>query len=373
MRLIPKSDEGWTPYAWIVYLTFFVFSPMLIARPRAIDWVISIAGTIVFLALYFRGYWVRGRDIVPIIAGIALLGIVFLPFNVSAGVFFIYAAAFASRLDHDRAAIGVIAALVITLMIEAAVTHIHPLSIAWAVVFTIIVGAINIHYASVGRANKRLRLAQEEIEHLAKVAERERIARDLHDLLGHTLSVIILKSELASKLGERDPERARAEIRDVERISRDALAQVRAAVRGYRSGGLQAELVSAREALRAAGVEVETAVDNVQLPAAHEVVVALAIREAATNVVRHAAAKHCRIALSVAGGVCTVTVSDDGRGGNVPFGDGLTGMRERFEALGGMLTRDGARGTTVTMTMSVGQAILPAGGGQAGVPVPRSA
>src|SRR5207253_2493665 len=127
-------------------------------------------------------------------------------------------------------------------------------------------------FAERSRANRKLRLAQEEVEHLAKVAERERIARDLHDLLGHTLSVIILKSELASKLADRDADRARAEIRDVERISRDALAQVRAAVRGYRAGSLQGETDAARATLATAGVVVECELATLTIPPAYEAV-----------------------------------------------------------------------------------------------------
>src|SRR5436305_7632825 len=241
MRLIPKDDElGWTPYAWTVYIAFFAISPALARQATPLDWFTSIGGTLALLALYFRGYWVRGRAIVPIIAALTLLGLIIFPSNVTAGTFFIYAAAFAARLDNDRAAIGTIAAIEIIFGIEAYLCHVHPFSYGWVVVFVALVGAINVHFEGVGRSQAKLRLAHDEIEHLAKVAERERIARDLHDLLGHTLSVIILKAELASKLAERDPERARNEIRDVERISRDALTQVRAAVRGYRSGRLQA-------------------------------------------------------------------------------------------------------------------------------------
>src|SRR5262249_23041091 len=121
-----------------------------------------------------------------------------------------------------------------------------------AVILGSLMGAVTIHHTQRRRLTHKLLRAREEVEHLAKMAERERIARDLHDLLGHTLSVIVLKSELASKLAAKQPERAIEEIRDVERISRGALAQVRAAVRGYRSGGLQDELRRAREALQAA-------------------------------------------------------------------------------------------------------------------------
>src|SRR5207253_9357522 len=97
-------------------------------------------------------------------------------------------------------AIIAIAIIEFVTIIETIAFHIHPVNAVWPLVFNVIVGGVNIHFAERSRANRKLRLAQEEVEHLAKVAERERIARDLHDLLGHTLSVIILKSELASKL-----------------------------------------------------------------------------------------------------------------------------------------------------------------------------
>jgi two-component system sensor histidine kinase DesK len=160
--------------------------------------------------------------------------------------------------------------------------------------------------------------------------------------------VIILKSELASKLADRDAERSRAEIRDVERISREALAQVRAAVRGYRAGSLQGEVDSARATLATAGVTVECELAPLTLPPQQEAVLALALREAVTNIVRHAEARRCRITLAAP---CTLTIEDDGRGGNAPFGQGLLGMRERVESLGGTLTRDGARGTKLTIAL----------------------
>lgn len=358
MRLIPKDDDlGWTPYAWTVYVAFFAMSPTLARNATTLDWVTAIGGTIAVLVLYFRGYWLRGAAIVPVIAALTLIGVVILPRNTASGVAFIYAASFAARLDNDRAAIGTIAVIEVIVGIEVFLSHLHPFSWIWIVVFVALVGAINIHFEGVGRSQAKLRLAHDEIEHLAKVAERERIARDLHDLLGHTLSVIILKSELASKLAERDPERARSEIRDVERISRDALTQVRAAVRGYRSGGLQAELESARDALDAANVTLECDLGTLQLPAAHEAVIALAIREAVTNIVRHARATRCRIALAQSDAGYAVTIADDGRGGDAPFGSGLSGMRERIEALGGTLTRDGSRGTTVTIAMPLPMSI----------------
>ncbi len=354
MRLIPKDDNlGWTPYAWTIYVTFFLISPGLSKHPSAADWLISIGGTIAILALYFRGHWVRGARVLPIIGGLTLIGVVLLPLNTAAAVALIYASSFAAHIDNDRHAAAIISAIEIILIAEIVICHINPVSLIWAVVFVALVGAIGVHFEGVARSTKKLRLAHDEIEHLAKVAERERIARDLHDLLGHTLSVIVLKSELASKLAERDPERARNEIRDVERISRDALTQVRAAVRGYRSGGLQAEIESARDALDAANVTLNYELPPLQIPAAQEAVLSLAIREGVTNIVRHAHATECRIALAHRDNSYVLTIADNGRGGNEPYGSGLTGMLERIEELRGTLSRDGSHGTVVTITMPV--------------------
>lgn len=352
MRLIPKDKElGWTPYAWTIYVVFFLIAPSMSRHTTPMEWAATAFGLVIFLALYFRGYWVRGRELLAIIAALTLLAMVYYPFNPGAGCFFIYAGSFAGRCGTTRQSIGVIAAIEILCVAQTWWIHMSVFNAFWPVVFTVLVGAISIHFEQVGRSNARLKLAQDEVEHLAKVAERERIARDLHDLLGHTLSLIVLKSELASKLAERDPQRAGSEIRDVERISRDALAQVRAAVTGYRSGGMTAELDAANHALATAGIVADCRLETVKLPASHEVVLALAIREASTNILRHAGAKRAAFQLRHRGDAVILTVSDDGRGGSAPFGSGLAGMRERIASLGGSLVRDGSHGTILTITL----------------------
>ncbi|HEX9982313.1 MAG TPA: sensor histidine kinase [Thermoanaerobaculia bacterium] len=352
MRLIPHDHNlGWTPYAWLIYIVPFALTPAMKPHSRPGDWLLYSAATLVFVALYLRGHWARGLELALILVATTAMGVAFWPISFGAAAFFIYAAGHAARLPTPAGAVRAIAAITAVCAIEAAFLRYDWLSTAWPLVFTVLIGWINLHYAQVGRTNARLRLAHAEIEHLAQVAERERIARDLHDLLGHTLSLIILKSELASKLAERDPERARKEITEVERISRDALTQVRAAVRGYRSGGLQAELEATREALASAGVTLEAELEPISLPPSHEVVLSLAMREAVTNIVRHARAKRCRITLRAAGDLLTMTVADDGRGTKAPFGTGLTGMHERLQSLGGKLTRESSGGTVLTMTL----------------------
>jgi two-component system, NarL family, sensor histidine kinase DesK len=209
---------------------------------------------------------------------------------------------------------------------------------------------VNLHFYQVGRANARLRLAQQEIEHLATVAERERIARDLHDVLGHTLSLVILKSELASKLAERDPQRAVKEIRDVERVARKALGEVREAIRGYRPT-LEDEVSRARSLLEAAGIRSDVAVALRGLDRSRDEVLAFVLREAITNTVRHASATTCRVIGEDSEGTYRLTVQDDGRGGIVREGNGLRGMRERLELLGGAIAYDGTRGMRLTATV----------------------
>jgi len=349
MHLIPKHKElGWTPYFWTVYIAFFLTWPAMKGGATPLEWSLTILGVAVFFVFYFMGYWSDRRRNIAIVA-MALLGVVYYPFNYGAGSFFIYAAAFAGWMRSTKQALWVIAILEVLTIGESIVFHIPIFGWFWPCVFTILIAFANMHQQQRAAANARLRLAHDEIEHLAKVAERERIARDLHDLLGHTLSLIILKSELASKLADRDIDRAREEIRDVERISRDALAEVRHAVGGFRSRGLQAEIESARDALTAANVTLDVEVEPVALQPALEAVLTLAVREGVTNIVRHARALHCTIALRENNGAIVLRISDDGHGGTSSFGHGLNGMRERVESLGGTLTRDSERGTTLTI------------------------
>jgi two-component system sensor histidine kinase DesK len=246
------------------------------------------------------------------------------------------------------AAIGVIGA------IQGLVLHLDGWRMFYSTLFPVLIGTGNTFFAERARMNRKLRKANEEIENLAKVAERERIARDLHDVLGHTLSVITLKSELAGKLMDRDPQRAGQEIREVEQISRQALSDVRDAIRGYRSKGLVAELAQAKSTLETAGLMVHVdAATSMQLPPMQESVLSLAVREAVTNVVRHAKARTCRLRIEQQNGTCRLEVADDGQGFTTLEGNGLRGMRERVEMLGGTLERRNKSGTTLTVTLPI--------------------
>jgi two-component system sensor histidine kinase DesK len=308
---------------------------------------------VVFLCLYFGLFVLVYPRALAHIAGMVLLGILYLPYNGGACTFFIFAAAMVPFcVESQRAAvIGLITVGSIG-AVECLFLHITGWEMFYAALFPMIIGAGNTFFAERNRMNRRLRKANEEIENLAKVAERERIARDLHDVLGHTLSVITLKSELAGKLIDRDPVRARKEIGEVEEISRKALSDVRDAIRGYRSQGLVAELANAKTTLETAGLAVQCdAATTMKLPAVQESVLSLAVREAVTNVVRHAQARTCRMRLEQQNGSCRLEIQDDGRGSSNGEGNGLRGMRERVEMLGGTLRRNTESGTTLTITL----------------------
>jgi two-component system sensor histidine kinase DesK len=308
MRLLPKSAD-WTAYAWLVYLLYFVLAGPFDRFP------VTLAATAVAVALYFRSYWIRGPRVLWIGGAWFVLAVLFLRVNPGAATFFVYAACLYGKIWEPPVAFRYLAGHVVLVCLACWALGANVYVWTSAVVFSALIGSVMIHYTQRQRLGDRLVAAHAQAEHLAKVAERERIARDLHDLLGHTLSVIVLKSELASRLSATQPERAAEEIRDVERISREALAQVRAAVRGYRSAGFDSELRQAREALETAGIAVEAQVDQPPLSAMQESVFAMALREAVTNIVRHAHATICRLSLRQNGPYCELEIADNGQGG----------------------------------------------------------
>lgn len=330
----------YAPYLWLVYLVALVFQPMFDPDATVASWVATAVMVAAFLPLYRAGLAERDqRRLTVLLAAMAGLGVVGTPFNAAAGVFIVYAAALAGRLSPVRRAVVTVAVLAglagLTFLVSPTPVPWRWLAVLPIVVFVLVIGATGIIDGERARTQAQLRRADEEIQRLATIAERERIARDLHDLLGHTLSVIVLKAELASRLVPTDPERARHEMRDVEETARTALGEVRTAVAGYRAKGLGAELVTSQRALAAAGVDVDATVDLPVLPAEHEAALALALREAVTNVVRHADARRASIRARATAEDVELEVTDDGRGAGARDGAGLSGMRERVAALGG--------------------------------------
>jgi two-component system sensor histidine kinase DesK len=220
------------------------------------------------------------------------------------------------------------------------------------------IGAAMLSLGELMRANRELIEARAEVARLAVADERTRFARDLHDLLGHSLSVIALKTQLARRRLPDDPRAALNEVVDIESITREALQEVRQAVSGYRRPVLDAELAGARTALDAAGIETTIDRPAVDLPNDVEAVLAWTVREAATNVIRHSRARHSAIRLVPALDHASLEVLDDGVGaGNGNSGSGLAGLEERLRAAGGRLEagpRDDGPGFRVRAVVPVG-------------------
>ncbi|MGH4034619.1 sensor histidine kinase [Actinomycetota bacterium Odt1-20B] len=218
-------------------------------------------------------------------------------------------------------------------------------------IITLLVGFAMSGVRELVRTTVQLRQARATVAQLAANEERLRLARDLHDLLGHSLSLITLKSELAGRMLPDHPDKAAQQVADIEQVSRQALVDVRQAVTGYRRRTLAGELAGARTALTAAGVEADVPLEAERLPGREEeAALAWALREAVTNVVRHSGARRCTVTLgaheTLGGPVLQLTVTDDGTGpGGAPGGaatgsgngNGLTGLTERLAAVGGVL------------------------------------
>jgi two-component system sensor histidine kinase DesK len=187
----------------------------------------------------------------------------------------------------------------------------------------------------------QLRAARSQAARLAVEEERARISRDLHDLLGHSLSVITMKGELASRqIPEGEP--GGAEVREMVRLARDALSEVRATVSGYRKPTIATELTAARTALRAAGIRLDVEQTVGALSPESEAVLGWTIREGVTNVIRHSGASHCSIVLSGQDSIVRAEVLDDGRGvSESAGGTGLQGLTDRVAAVGGHLEAGG--------------------------------
>jgi two-component system, NarL family, sensor histidine kinase DesK len=341
---------------FLLSYVLFVFVGPLLGRGTFWDWAVAVGSVAVFLPLYIAAWAAidRGRDrqALACIVGMAALGLVLIPFNLGANTYVVYSAAFVPFLLSPRFALAYVGALIVAVALVA--VQLGPTARLWLMTAIILmVGGGNFFYAQYLRRNELLWRAKEEVEEMATLAERERISRDLHDILGHTLSVIALKSELASRLADSDPVRAAEEIREVERVSRDALSEVRGAVEGYRRRGFSGELQNAARVLESSGVRLEATIAAAPMPPRQESVLALALREAVTNIVRHAHATHCHVTVAEQGDRLVLTVRDDGAGGMPREGLGLTGMRERVAAIGGSVTIAASTGTTVTVSLPV--------------------
>ncbi len=352
------------PLIWAVWLPFLVrpIFVLLQSHTAPLPLAIILVAAVLFVATYLWAAWhtVLG-DIAHPIPIWRLPRTRWVPLAILYALSFLVIAidgkAWLSMLIYTSASIGgrlptrLAAAMVgkLTLLTAAAAWLTHD-DVSDIMTTTLLVGGIGMSVTILCwavNANRELRAAREENARLAVTAERLRIARDLHDLLGHDLSLIALKSELAEYLVAGSPDQAVAAMREVGGVARTALQEVRAAVAGYRQPTLTSELRGAREMLAAAGISYVEEGGRIAVPPALEAVLGWTVREGVTNVIRHSRARTCTIRVIQKEGSVGVEVVDDGLGApptpdTSPLlaehgGNGLSGLAERVASLGGKL------------------------------------
>lgn len=376
MSSIGQTRGPWERYGWLMAAIWMVFlfypASSLVASPaplgpRAIGW----AGLLAFAVSYIAGFivgmrsgWAEPSPAAARLYGLAVLcaaatipaigweATSFLPFLMS------FASYVFNRVWHWVATIAALAIMLFETALELA----RGAAPSWTLLaIVVMMGAVNTVTTWLLDRSKAADALRME---LVTSEEREAVARDVHDLLGHSLTVVKLKAELAARLLERDPAAARAELEEIVRLTGEAIAGVRGTVTGLRSEGLAQQLATSRAALESAGIETEVRGDAAMLSPAQSLPAAWIVREATTNILRHSGA--ARVLIEIAPG--TVVVEDDGigrAGAQGRPGNGQRGMAERAAAAGAVLRigpggtgrgtrrgeeRDGRIGTRVSVT-----------------------
>ncbi len=335
---------GWW---FLAYLLIYPL-PWLSRPPSTVDIVASVLGVAAFLPLYLAGF---GRsDVRAWRCGLAVaaIGLALAPFGGIWGVFIVYACGLLGGVLPVRRAYAALAGVALAVAAMVLWREVPLLNWLPTLFFSAMTTMVSMYSTAYTAQSVELAASRDEARRLAVVAERERIARDLHDLLGHTLTAVAVKADLAGRLLDADPARAKAEIEDIRRTARSALADVRAAVTGMRSARLATELATARRALDSAGIALQVHGVPPALPPAVETALAYVLLEGVTNVVRHAQARQCRVDFAVADGAVTLGIRDSQlAAGPLPAstgalsapaeGHGIAGMRQRLAEVGGTL------------------------------------
>lgn len=357
----PARTGSWvTRWGYLVFLAFVLVGPFLGSDEDVGTWVLEGAVILITVALYVWRELTDARGDRAVYFAVALMVLTFIVAPLGSGapaVVPIYAAAFLA-IDERRPI--VLKRLGILTALTAAAILLSPVPFPFRGFFAISLAMIwfvglGVHAdVSLTTETDALRRENARVQHIATVTERERIARDLHDVAGQTLTALILRAQLIQRLIGSEPDRAQAEARAVEDGSRELLDSIRRTVSGWQQVSWDDEIDKAQTSLHMAGIRPQVTGDADGLAPSTETILALVMREAVTNVLRHSGARNCSIAVSLDDTHARLEIVDDGKGFAAGFGGGIRGMQERVLAAGGTLHVDGSRGTRLALQLPVG-------------------
>ncbi len=347
--------------SWVYLINLiFYFIPLFTVRFALWQYVSMAAALLLFLACYFWAHRSSHHNMHWPILGIVLIAALITPINPGSVSMFAFASFFIGFAYSLRRYL-----LLMTLLLGLLVLLDQMLTIPWHM-FLIMGMPVVLAVSLLGRAEQAkqrhylaTQQSEDEIKQLAAMVERERIGRDLHDILGHTLSSVILKADLATKLlAHQQTEAAQQQLAELSQIARDALSQVRQSVSGYKHQGLTAEVAKLLGRLRDAGFQVELTGEIPQLNSRMETTLILALTELVTNVMRHSKGDCCQLQFLQQDNNLHICLSDNGKAAEITEGNGITGLRERLAAIGATLALHQQNGVAATIQLPLQEQAL---------------
>lgn len=343
-QLTVHKRVPWGSLIWTLPLGYVFWAPWQ-QHAGWVEWTLTALTLVGVLALFLAALTREDRRFsAGTCAALLAIAVSFLAYRPSGGLYFPMAATFVPAMTEGIGlSMALIGAVAVLFGCEWCLLYLSQ-----GVIFPLLVAAQTL--VSGFGASFVLRQARV-TQRRDRASERERIAQDLHDVVGHSLSSLALKAELARRVFHIDPGRALQELSDVERIARQSLEELRDAIHGYFAGDIRAELNRVVSLLRAARIEVECRCEALEMTPAAERVLALIAREAVTNILRHSQARSCRLVLCRAGEAYRLEICDDGCGGAYQEGVGMRSIRTRAEALGGTARWSSAAGTQLCVSL----------------------
>ncbi|MGF1728618.1 sensor histidine kinase [Photobacterium kasasachensis] len=348
-KLIPDKElfnQYKLMYLTLCYLSFYVaycvFWPLSVTE-QYFAWIAIVTFLFCFLHIFHAKASQRWIYIIPVF----IIGLICSSYNFWGGIFLLYSAIMLGLVVQTRLLISMYVLSMILIAIELYILEYHWVAIVLILIEMTLFTVVSKYRASANMDYFNLQQQQKSIEYLSTLVERERISRDLHDLIGHSLSMIVMKSELAVRLSPSAPEKCKSEIIDICDIAETAKSDVESAISGYRSRGLDNEITNGKEMLSSAGMSTFTHIKKVAVSSRQEASLSLIYREIVTNIIRHAKASDVRIFMFSNGKYIVLRVEDNGIGIGNSQGSGIAGIRHRVTECNGKLFINGKPGTII--------------------------